>query len=531
MFHVLLGCGAVTLLGSSLHPHGPVRRPLRCPAGIAMVDFAERIEKLESAMKELTDLGMGEDELAPLKSELRSLKIADIEAKIEALKAGSTLPPPPRPQPRPQPPAPQPPPPQPPPPKPRTVTIDGKTYKLTDPADRPPSPPPAPPEQGVFDGVLGGVGRVLQQWSAGDEERNARARREAAERAERAAVAAAEREKRLAADRAAASASLVAALAAVRELGTDDRGGDAGQVPLLRSATLALRQAIEAARRAGVAGAEIASAQEQEQLATASADKAEARAALADAMSAVRQTRDAGAVASLRFAIQRALNAGVPPNELGGAQEAQRVAAAGVALEAARIAVEEAAAATGGVGVAAASLAPLREAVAEASRAGVAAGEIASAQALERTVVAWAALEAAQQTVAKRGVDDAVAELPRLRTAIEAARVANVPSDAIAAAQDLDRNAVAAAEEAAAERAAAALRVELQAAQLEMQRSVRLPWKERRQLLRELQVKWHPDRQYGDVDEGTREEANKLMQSVNEAMRVAKQNAKERNER
>ena len=54
--------------------------------------------------------------------------------------------------------------------------------------------------------------------------------------------------------------------------------------------------------------------------------------------------------------------------------------------------------------------------------------------------------------------------------------------------------------------------------------------KECKQLLRELQVKWHPDRQSEDADEETKELALELSMKLNEAMRIAKENMRARGE-
>ena len=61
---------------------------------------------------------------------------------------------------------------------------------------------------------------------------------------------------------------------------------------------------------------------------------------------------------------------------------------------------------------------------------------------------------------------------------------------------------------------------EMRAAEEIVRRSISRPAAERKKLLRELQVKWHPDRQYGDV--ASREFAVELTVMVNEAANVAR---------
>ena len=70
--------------------------------------------------------------------------------------------------------------------------------------------------------------------------------------------------------------------------------------------------------------------------------------------------------------------------------------------------------------------------------------------------------------------------------------------------------------------------LELKAAIQEIRDSVRLPGPRRKKVLRDLQVKWHPDRQYGDAK--SKELALEVTQKINEAMAVAKANAKQRGE-
>ena len=71
----------------------------------------------------------------------------------------------------------------------------------------------------------------------------------------------------------------------------------------------------------------------------------------------------------------------------------------------------------------------------------------------------------------------------------------------------------------AADRAAEDM-AEMRAAEEIVKRSISRPAAERKKLLRDLQVKWHPDRQYGD--EASREFAAELSVMVNEAANVAR---------
>ena len=73
---------------------------------------------------------------------------------------------------------------------------------------------------------------------------------------------------------------------------------------------------------------------------------------------------------------------------------------------------------------------------------------------------------------------------------------------------------------AAAEVRAAEEMAEMRAAREVVKRSISRPAAERKKLLRELQVKWHPDRQYGD--EASRAFAAELSIMVNEAADVAR---------
>merc|ERR1712146_660003 len=69
-------------------------------------------------------------------------------------------------------------------------------------------------------------------------------------------------------------------------------------------------------------------------------------------------------------------------------------------------------------------------------------------------------------------------------------------------------------------------RQELKEAKEVLARSVSLPAEERRKTLRELQVRWHPDKQV-DVDDESRAFALELMQMINKQATIAKSNAAE----
>ena len=64
-----------------------------------------------------------------------------------------------------------------------------------------------------------------------------------------------------------------------------------------------------------------------------------------------------------------------------------------------------------------------------------------------------------------------------------------------------------------------------------MKRSIGKSDADRTAILRALQVKWHPDKNMNIGDEATRQKANSLSATVNEAMRIAKINIKARAER
>ena len=141
-------------------------------------------------------------------------------------------------------------------------------------------------------------------------------------------------------------------------------------------------------------------------------------------------------------------------------------------------------------------------------------------------------------------------EREQLRAAIERARTYGVEATKVAKAEDQFRLTVAKAEAAvaaeraireaaeAAERAAAeqAIREErereeravlMQEAREILRRSVSRPSDERKKILRDLQVKWHPDKFANGNDEKAKEFAAELSQKANEAARIAKMQAKE----
>ena len=61
----------------------------------------------------------------------------------------------------------------------------------------------------------------------------------------------------------------------------------------------------------------------------------------------------------------------------------------------------------------------------------------------------------------------------------------------------------------------------------EIQRSVRLSGKPRIELLRSLQVEWHPDR-YRENGDDAQEVAQEVSMMINEAMSIARKNEKDR---
>ena len=69
---------------------------------------------------------------------------------------------------------------------------------------------------------------------------------------------------------------------------------------------------------------------------------------------------------------------------------------------------------------------------------------------------------------------------------------------------------------------------EIAEARKQIQKSVALPGPKRTQLLRQLQVTWHPDRYRGDPAFADR--ATEFSMKINEAMRVARENARARGE-
>ena len=70
---------------------------------------------------------------------------------------------------------------------------------------------------------------------------------------------------------------------------------------------------------------------------------------------------------------------------------------------------------------------------------------------------------------------------------------------------------------------------ELREAKEDVRRSKSMSDEKRMAVLRALQIKWHPDRQYGD--DASKEMAEELSPIVNEAIRIARANIKARQER
>lgn len=77
----------------------------------------------------------------------------------------------------------------------------------------------------------------------------------------------------------------------------------------------------------------------------------------------------------------------------------------------------------------------------------------------------------------------------------------------------------------------AQLVAEIRAAKSEVSRSIRLGDIQRIALLRELQIKWHPDKCMNIEDEATKQMAEQMSANINEAMRIARINCKARDER
>ena len=124
VFFLPLTCAVqrVALATQTLRPH--VQSHLSRAPVFQLSMESDKIERLEDSLRELEALGCGEDVLGPLKAELQKLKLANIEMKIEELKAELTeasnskpsapLPPPPTSTPTPTPKQLLPPPPPPP---------------------------------------------------------------------------------------------------------------------------------------------------------------------------------------------------------------------------------------------------------------------------------------------------------------------------------------------------------------------------------------------------------------------------------
>ena len=164
----------------------------------------------------------------------------------------------------------------------------------------------------------------------------------------------------------------------------------------------------------------------------------------------------------------------------------------------------------------------LRDAIEAARAAGVPPGDLAMAETLEAQAqgkaIAMMEYERATAVQAKERAERNQREEGELRQ-----RQAVVAKNAAAAQAAADK---AAAEKAVADKAKA--ESEMRAAMEEIRSSVKLSGPERKRVLRAMQVKWHPDRQYGD--ESTTQLAAELSAKVNEAMAIAKKNAKARGE-
>lgn len=278
----------------------------------------------------------------------------------------------------------------------------------------------------------------------------------------------------------------LAAAEAAYSLNAVLRGIDYGQRACTPAELGRLRAAMASARSAGVPEADMAMA---EQLQRQAMDKSEALAA-AEREAEAKAAKAAEALAEARLAALSAIDAALRAMDYG-----QRPCT-----------MDE--------------LGELRAAMDYARSAGVPASDIAMAEQLERQAMdKAAALSAAEREAEVRARQRAEA---RMREAAEMAAAQKAAAAAKIAAEEAEAIRVAAAQEKA--------RVEMKQAMEEVKRSVAMPGAKRKQLLRELQVKWHPDRQSEDADEETKELALELSMKLNEAMRIAKENMRARGE-
>jgi hypothetical protein len=218
------------------------------------------------------------------------------------------------------------------------------------------------------------------------------------------------------------------------------------------------------------------------------------------------------------------------PSELSAAEAAERAAAqraseqkaASVALEAALRAVE-----FGQIAGSASQLRGMRTAIEAAHACGMSAGDLARAEQIEaKSVLLADEARAAAKVAEARDAERRARKEKRRVDAAKAAAEARAAAERAAMERALVERAAAeraAVEKAMAEKAAAERRAEMVAAREMLRRSVAKPTQERKRILRDLQLKWHPDKQYGD--EESREFAGEIARLVNEAANVARQQA------
>ena len=159
----------------------------------------------------------------------------------------------------------------------------------------------------------------------------------------------------------------------------------------------------------------------------------------------------------------------------------------------------------------------LRRAIETARTLGIAQSDVEQAELCE----AQAASKAEDEQATERAAAERAAE----RAAVERAK-AEKEAAAKAAARAIVE--AAQAEKAAKEREQRQMELELADAFQRLKDSVRYSGPERKALLRELQIKWHPDKRYATPD--FRERADELNVKINEAFAIAKRNAKARGE-
>ena len=227
----------------------------------------------------------------------------------------------------------------------------------------------------------------------------------------------------------------------------------------------------------------------------------------------------------------------LPPE--GGASSLKRWAAGlAAAADERKAAKEERVAAMQGEKRAAAERAVVEKAAERAAAERAAAEKVAAKrEAADNAAAERVAVE--QRAVSERAaVERAAAEQAAERAAAERAAAERVAAERAAAERAAAERA--AAEKAVVERAAKEL-AEVQRAATEavdrmrketkaaIQRSVSMPGTRRKQLLRDLQVQWHPDKAYDN--DATAELAAEIIVMINEAMTIARANAKARGER